>query len=146
MKSKTNRMPKRDHRIVIRDFFGLGKNLEAWQIGWDIENRFEAKTSVSRKIFEYYVETLGMNLIFYNLEDRNFYGIHAEECPTPVFRFPKNLAEPIPCNQFEGDTHNYAEGEILYMVDGDDKIWDVVKINGKNLEEVLQNSYIMNIG
>ena len=106
----------------------------------------ETKSSVSRKIFESYVEDWGRNLVFYYLDDGHFYGIHSEECPTPVFRFKKDLSEPFVYDQLGyGDTHNYENEEILYMVPCDQKIWDVVKIDDKSLEEVLQNSYIVNI-
>lgn len=136
---------KRDHTIVARDFFGPGKNLERWQLGWSVDNRIEAKTSVSRKIFEYYVEDGGFNIVFFYLGDGRFYGIHAEECPTPVFRFKKEEAEYLYDQLGNQDTHDYDDGEILYNVPCDKKIWNVVRIDGKSLEEVLQNSYIVNI-
>lgn len=44
-----------------------------------------------------------------------------------------------------GDTHDYADGEILFNVPCDQKVWDIVKIDGKSLEEVFQDSYIVNI-
>lgn len=143
---KNNWAPKRDHTVVVKDFFEEGKNLEAWQLGWQADNKMETKSSVSRKIFETYIDDLGMNIVFFYLRDRNFYGIHSEECPTPIFRFKKDLSKPFIYDQLgDGDTHNYEEEEILYMIPCDQKIWDVVKIDGKSLEEVLQNSYIVNI-
>lgn len=145
MKRNPENQPKRDHRVLTPNFFGKGENLEAWQLGWGIEEKIEAKTSVSRKIFEYFVEDLRRNIVFYYLGDGNFYGIHAEDCPTPVFRFRKNLSEPYIYDQLEGDTHDYEEGEVLFMVDCDKKIWDVVKIDGKGLEDIFQDSYIVNI-
>lgn len=137
--------PKRDHTVVVPDFFGEGQNLEVWQLGWDIEFKIEAKTSVSRKLFEYYVEEHRRNLIFYYVKDGNFYGIHSENCPTPVFVFKKDESGEYPIDQLDGDTHDYAEGKILYEVPCNQKIWDIVRIDGKSLEEVLQDSYIVNI-
>lgn len=146
MKNNSELTPKQDHRVIAKDFFEKGKNLEAWQLGWQVDHKMETKSSVSRKIFETYVDELGMNMVFYYLGDGNFYGIHSEQCPTPVFRFKKDLSEPFVYDQLGySDTHNYEEEEILYMVPCDLKIWDVVKIDGKSLEEVLQNSYIVNI-
>lgn len=136
---------KRDHTVVVKDFFGKDQNLEAYQLGWDLDTKVEAKSSVSRKIFEYFVEELQRNLIFYYVKDGNFYGIHSENCPTPVFIFKKDKSEDFIFDQLVGDTHDYDEGEILYMVPCDEKIWDVVKIDEKSLEEVLENSYIVNI-
>lgn len=131
--------------VLIPDFFGEGKPLMSDQLGWTVEQKADAKSSVSRKVFEHFVEDLGRNLIFYYLGDGNFYGIHAEDCPTPVFRFRKNPSEPYIYDQLEGDTHDYEDGEVLFMVDCEKKIWDVVKIDGKGLEDILQDSYIVNI-
>lgn len=136
---------KRDHSVVVTDFFGEDQNLEAYQLGWDFNTKVVAKSSVSREIFDYFVEELQRNLIFYYVKDGNFYGIHSENCPTPVFIFKKDESEDYIFDQLVGDTHDYDEGEILYMVPCNEKIWDVVKIDGKSLEEVLENSYIVNI-
>lgn len=138
-------IPLRDHEIIIPDFFGKGKNLEAWQLGWQPENRRETKSSVSKKIFQSYVEEGHFNMIFFYVADGNFYGIHAENCPIPVFRFKKQPAS-YPIYEIEDqDTHDYKTGEILYMVPCDESVWETVKIDGKSLEEVLQDSYIVNI-
>lgn len=138
---------KNDSKIIVPNFFGKDKPLLANQLGWNPMQRRETKSSVSRKIFETYVEEWGRNFVFYYVADGNFYGIHAEECPTPVFRFKKDLTEPFIYDQLgNGDTHNYKDEVILYMVPCNQNIWDVVKIDGKSLEEVLQDSYIVNIG
>lgn len=135
----------RDHTVVVPEFFGKGKHLEVWQLGWQPENRREVKSSVSKKIFNTYVNECHFNIIFYYVKDGNFYGIHAEECPTPVFRFKKEVGQYIYDQLGDQDTHDYSDGEILYNVPCDQKIWDVVRIDGKPLEEVLQDSYIVNI-
>lgn len=138
-------LPKRNCTVVVPDFFGEGKNLEAWQLGWQPENRRETKSSVSKKIFNTYVEIGHFNMIFYYVEDGNFYGIHAENCPMPVFRFKKEAGR-FPIYQIgDQDTHNYADGEILYMIPSGESVWETVIIGGKSLEEVLQHSYIVNI-
>ncbi len=145
MKRACTTEPKRNHEVVVVDFFGEGKNLEAWQLGWQPENRMETKSSVSKKIFHYFVEDMARNMIFFYLGDGNFYGIHAEECPTPVFRFKKEQGVCTYDQLGDQDTHDYEDGEVLYMIPCDKSVWDTVKIDGKSLEEVLLNSYIVNI-
>lgn len=137
--------PPRDHSVVVPDFFGPNRPLEAWQLGWQPENRRETKTSVSKKIFNTYVAECHFNVIFYYVKDNNFYGIHAEICPTPIFRFKKEPGKFIYDELGDQDTHDYRDGEILYWVDNYSEIWDIVRIDGKSLEEVLQESYIVNI-
>lgn len=135
----------KEPEVLIHNFFGEDQPLLSNQLGWTVDQKRNAKTSVSRKVFEYFVEELQRNLIFFYVKDGNFYGIHSENCPTPVFIFKKDTSEKYLFDQLEGDTHNYDEGEILYMIPCDEKIWDVVKIEGRSLEEVLQDSYIVNI-
>jgi len=144
-RDKIGNMPKRDHSVVLPDFFGAGENLEAWQLGWQLDCKREAKSSVSKKIFNYYIVEMGMNFVFYYVGDGNFYGIHTEICPTPVFRFSKQPAECVIDQLGYADTHDYYKNEVLYWADSWSDIWDMVKIDGKPLEEVLQNSYIVNI-
>lgn len=145
MKNSHQDLSKRNHEVVVPNYFGDGKNLEAWQLGWQPENRRETKSSVSKKIFQTYVEEGHFNMIFYYLGDGNFYGIHAEDCPIPVFRFNKKNRVYVDDQLGDQDTHDYRSGEILYMVPCDESVWDTVKIDGKSLEEVLQDSYIVNI-
>lgn len=66
---KINQPTKRDHTIVVKNFFGEGQNLEMWQLGWDLDSKIEAKTSVTRKIFDYFIEDLGRNMIFYYVKN-----------------------------------------------------------------------------
>lgn len=143
--NKNKNIPKRNHEVAVPDFFGAGQNLEVWQLGWQPENRIETKSSVSMKIFNTYVQEGHFNMIFYYVKDGNFYGIHAENCPIPVFRFKKETEKYIFDQLGDQDTHDYHEGEILYMIPCDESVWEVVKIDGKSLEEVLENSYIVNI-
>ena len=139
------RYGRRNHSTIIPDFFGKDKPLEAWQLGWQPSHRRETKSSVSKKIFNTYVEECHFNMIFYYVEDGNFYGIHSEICPTPVFRFKKESGKYIYDQLGNQDTHDYRDGELLFLVPEDKEVWDVVSINGKSLEEVIQNSYIVNI-
>lgn len=46
-------LPKRNHTVVVPNFFGEGKNLEAWQLGWQQDEKVEAKSSVSKKILDW---------------------------------------------------------------------------------------------
>lgn len=98
-----------------------------------------------KKIFNTYVAECHFNIILYYVKDGNFYGIHAEISPTPVFRFKKEHGKFIYDELGDQDTHDYADGEILYWVDEYTEIWDVVTINSRPLEEILQDSYIVNI-
>lgn len=139
-----NQLPH-NHSVVVPNFFGSNRPLETWQLGWQPENRRETKSSVSMKIFNTYVAECHFNVIIYYVKDNNFYGIHAEICPTPIFRFKKEPRKFIYDELGDQDTHDYQDGEILYWIDNYSEIWDIVKIDEKHLEEVLEDSYIVNI-
>ncbi len=105
----------------------------------------ETKSSVSKKIFQTYIEIGHFNIIIYYIEDGNFYGFHSENCPIPLFRFKKEPGKYIYDQLGDQDTHDYMNGELLYMIPCDESVWETVKSDGKSLEEVLQNSYIVNL-
>lgn len=134
---------KKDHSVVVPDFFGPGENLEAHQLGWQLDDKLEAKSSVSKKIFNNYIEDMGMNIVFYYVDDNNWYGIHNEMCPMPFFRFKRKEGILHPSEQLPCDTHYFKENEILEWIDCDESAWDVIKVNVKSLEDVLQRSYIL---
>lgn len=133
---------KRDRCIVKENFFDKGEHLYTHQLGWDQEDRRASKSSVSKKIFNYYVVECGTNLIFYNVVDDHFYGIHSERIPIPVFRFKEDPDEKIPILKTSNDTHDFDEGEILGEYSNPEEIWDKFEINGESLEQILQHSYI----
>jgi len=143
MKNRYQFQPKKDHTVVISNFFGDGENLEAHQLGWQLEDKQEAKSSVSKKIFNCYIEDMGMNMIFYYVDDNHWYGIHNEMCPFPFFRFKSKDGIVYPNDQMPCDTHCFADNDILQWIDCDSNAWDDIKVNGKHLEEVLERSYIL---
>ena len=65
--------------------------------------------------------------------------------PATRFRFQKEKAEVTIYKIGNQDTHDYEDGGILYNVPCDQRVWDVVKIDCKSMEEVHQDSYIVNI-
>lgn len=138
-----NPQQKKDHTVVVPNFFGHGQNLEAHQLGWQLDDKLEAKSSVSKKIFNNYIEDMGMNMVFYYVDDNCWYGIHNEMCPIPFFRFKPKEGILYPAEQLPCDTHYFRENDILQWIDCDARAWDVIKLEDHSLEEVLQRSYIL---
>ena len=93
------------------------------------------KQSVSDRFYHFFNNMTVKSHRKWNIPDSQIssrYGIHSEDCPTPVFILKKDQSEKYPIDQLAGDTHDYAEGEILYNIPCDLKVWDVVKIDGKS--------------
>lgn len=133
---------KRERIIARENFFDIGVHLYTDQLGWDLDDRRASRSSVSKKIFNYYVVKCGTNLIFYNVADDHFYGVHSERTPVPIFRFKEDPDEQIPDLKTSNDTHDFDEGEILGEYENPEDIWDNFRLNGESLEEILQHSFI----
>lgn len=130
-------------KIAIENFYGVGRHIYVDQLGWQPEERKEARTSVSKEIFEYEVVRVGLNMSFYYIDNDTFYGIHTERTPIEFKILPRDRSEPFIGWQCEGDTHD--EGEVLYSFNNAEEIWDAVRIDEKTLEEVLERSVILDL-
>ena len=130
-------------KIAIENFYGEGKHIYVDQLGWQPEERREARSSVSKEIFDFEIVQVGLNLSFYYLDNDTFYGIHSERIPIEEKELPRDRTEPYIGWQCDGDTHD--EGKVLFSFDKPEDIWDNVRIDGKTLEEVLERSYIMGL-
>ena len=130
-------------KIALKDFYGEGLHIYEDQIGWDEQNRREARSMVSKEIYDFFVTDMGLNLGFYYIDGDTFYGIHRERYPIQVKILPRNRSEMFVGWQCEVDTHD--DGEVIASFDDEHDIWDNLRINGKTLEEVLERSYIMAI-
>lgn len=132
-------MGKQD--ILIENFWDNGKHLTANQLGWQREDKEEARSLISKKIFEFQVVEVGWNMSFYYLDNDTFYGIHRERYPIEVKILPRDRTNPILDWQCKCDTH--MDGEVIASFDDEHDIWDNLKIDGKSLEEVIERSVII---
>ena len=137
-KSLTNR------KIIIENFFDNGEHLFADQLGWSKREKKEARSLVSKDIFEFEVVSVGLNLAFYYVDNDTFYGIHTESIPIEVKVLPRdNPNSPYINSQCKGDTH--VHGEVILSFQHPEELWDGIKIDGNSLEEVLNRSYIITL-
>ena len=135
---------KKERKIVLRDFYRDGKHVYEDMLGWREINKEEARSMVSREIYDFYVTRAGLKLGFYYLDDDSFYGINREDWPYKVYRLFRDLS--IKHLGYQTSVDNFCdEGEVIASFDDENDIWDNLRINGKTLEEVLERSYIMAI-
>ena len=142
--SKTNKMEKIkvNRRIAIPNYYGPGRNIYEDQLGWQEDDKKEARSVVSKEIWDYFICLVGLNISFYYPGNDTFYGLHTEEYPYTFYKLPRCRE----CDQYigyqrSGDTHD--GGEIVYQTDDRRTIWNDVKIDGHSLEYVLNHSYII---
>lgn len=69
-------------QALIKSFWRVGnngdRNLYDVDLGWNLSAQKDAGSYCAEKKFRYYVEDVGLNILFYWLEDRNFYVIKTE--------------------------------------------------------------------
>jgi len=128
-------------KVVVPNFYGEGKHIYEDQLGWQLQTKQEAGSVVSREIFKFEVERVGLNLGFYYVDDDTFYGIHREQYPIDVKILPRNRSEEYIGWQCNGDTH--LDRGVIASFDDERDIWDNLKINDHSLEDVLARSYIL---
>lgn len=135
---------KVNRKIVLHNFYGEGRDIYEDELGWRADSKREAGSVVSRDIFRFEIEEVGLNLAFYYLDDDTFYGIHRESYPIVCKVLPRDRSRSKYVGyQCDGDTH--ADGKVIASFDDEHDIWDNLKINGHSLEEVLRRSYIIGL-
>ena len=130
----------RNRKIVVYNFNGEGKHLYEDELGWTINEEKEVGSLVSKRIFDFEVVDVGLNLSFYYVDNDTFYGIHRERYPIECKILPRDRTQKYIYWQCDCNTHD--RGEVIARFDDEHEIWDNLKIDGKSLEEVLLRSYI----
>jgi hypothetical protein len=141
-----------EKKVLIENFWGLGtdcdNSLYEDELGWPETLKRDAQSDYPEAIFRFVIEGVGFNLVFYWLEDRNYYSIETEKYPIEVRKLYPNPNWDGVDEYFKVGTHgegacSYSEGEIIATFTDETKIWDELKINGVPIEKVLENSVIV---
>lgn len=132
---------EKNRKIVVKDFYGPGEHIYEDDLGWSMNEKREAGSLVSKKIFDFEVVEVGLNLGFYYVDDDTFYGIHTEQYPIECKILPRDRTKKYIGWQCKVNTHD--DGIVIASFDDEHDIWDNLRINGKSLEEVIARSYIM---
>lgn len=139
-----------ERKLLIENFWRVGndgdRNLYEDDLGWSESAKKAARSDYSEYIFRYWVEDVGLNILFYWLEDRNFYTIETEKVPIEVRRIYQTSNWDGVCEvskAIDGYPTTSSNGEILQLFDDPSEIWSNLKIDGVSLEKVLENSVII---
>ena len=124
-------------KIAIKDYYGKGKHVYEDEMGFRDRMKSEA-----RSLFRYHVEEVGLNLAFYYPPTDTFYAIFKDEIPVRVYTLPRDRRR----SDFVGwqcDCDPHDEDQLIATFDDITKVWDGLKIDGKDFEEVINHSYIV---
>lgn len=142
-------------KLIKENFWNVGtdgdRNLYEEDLGMNASEYLikDAQSDYPEDIFRYYVEIVGLNILFYWVEDGNFYSILTENDPIEIRKIYPNpdycgkseLSKagkgPGPCTS--------SEGELLATFDDPTDIWDNLSISGIPLPKVLERSVIITL-
>ena len=82
-----------ENEIIVPNFFRVGingdKSIRKNDLGGSESSKRDAQSDYPESIFRYFVEIVGLNILFYYVKDRQFYTIETEKFPIEVRRiFP----------------------------------------------------------
>ena len=138
-------------KVLIENFWNVGndgdRNLYEDDLGWSDSAKKAARSDYSEYIFRYWVEEVGLNILFYWLEDKNFYAIKTEKAPIELVRISLNPKWNGKCELTKAGSEygptTASSGTIIQTFDDPTEIWANLTINGVSLEKVLENSAII---
>jgi hypothetical protein len=124
-------------------------NLYRDELGWADHIKRDAQSDYPEYIFRYCVEIVGYNILFYWVNDGNFYTIETEKSPIEVRRIYPNPdwtgeAEFCKADSDSGPCTS-SDGEILATFDSPTQIWGNLHIDGKSIGEILEESLIIDL-
>lgn len=139
--------------ILIPNFFKVGcngdKSIKKEDLGWSDSIKIDAQSDNPETILRYIVEILGLNILFYWMEDRQWYTIEMEKDPIEVRRICPNPNWDGKCemekSDLDGKPHTSSAGEIIATFDSPVEVWGNLCINNVPIGEVLENSVITDL-
>lgn len=138
-------MEKRlDRKIVVPDFYEGGDHVYEDDLGWPEYDRKEARSNVSKEIFNVQVLRRNFNVTFYYVDNDTFYAIIPMDDYVAIVLSPRNRKEKYLGYQCE-ICHFPDEGEMVTKVPRDERVWENLFIDGKPIEEVLERSYFIDV-
>ena len=142
-----------DDEVLITNFFRVGcngdKTIRKSDLGWGKTIIEDAQSDDPEMIFRYVVEIVGLNILFYWMEDRRWYTIETEKYPIEVRRIYPNPNWDGKCEYTKAGTdgvlNTSSAGEVLATFEDPTMVWDELKINEVPIGEIMANSVITDL-
>ena len=130
--------------LIVDNWMEFHPVINKVDLGWSEECIRDAMSEDPKEIFNYFWQNF-FSIIFYYVDDGNFYELFMESNPPKLWRIPKieGWDGKYIGRQILWESHQ--EGEVLYEFDDDTDLWETLKIGGKSIGEVLERSYIAEI-
>jgi len=131
-------------KVIMDNWMEFHPVITETDLGWSEECVRDAMSEDPKEIFDYFWRNF-FSIIFYYVDDGNFYELFMESDPHKFWRIPKLETWD---GKFIGRQimwENHHEGEVLSEFTDDTDLWNTLKIDGKPIGEVLKRSYIAEI-
>jgi len=141
---KQIRKMDKEVKVVIDNWMEFHPVITTRELGWSEECIRDAMSEDPKEIFNYFIRNF-FSIIFYYVDDDNFYEFFMESEPHKFWRIPKRQDWD---GNFVGRQikwENHEEGDVLFEFDDDTDLWNELKIDGKSIGEVLERSCIAEI-
>lgn len=131
-------------RTVIDNWMESHPVITTDDLGWNEDCIRDAMTENPEGVFNYFWRNF-FSIIFYYVDDGNFYELFMESTPHKVWRIPKvsDWDGKFISSQITWESHN--EGDVILEFTDDTDLWNTLKIGGKPIGEVLERSVIAEI-
>lgn len=131
-------------RTVIDNWMESHPVITTDDLGWSEDCIRDAMTESPEGVFNYFWRNF-FSIIFYYVDDGNFYELFMESMPHKVWRIPKvsDWDGKFICSQILWESHK--EGDVILEFTDDTDLWNTLKIGGKPIGEVLERSVIAEI-
>lgn len=134
----------KEKELIMNNWMEFHPVITKADLGWSEECIRDAMSEDPKEIFNYFWQNF-FSIIFYYVDDGNFYELFMESSPHKFWRIHKN-------EDWDGKYigrqilwESHQEGDVLYEFDDDTDVWETLKIGGKPIGEVLKRSYIAEI-
>jgi hypothetical protein len=131
-------------KIIMDNWMEFHPVITEDDLGWNEECIRDAMSEDPKEIFDYFWRNF-FSIIFYYVDDGNFYELFMESEPHKFWRIPKIKTWD---GQYVGrqiQWENHHEGDVLFEFTDDTDLWNTLRINGKPIGEVLERSFIAEI-
>lgn len=135
---------EKERELIMSNWMEFHPVITKADLGWSEECIRDAMSEDPEVIFNYFWRNY-FSIIFYYVDDGNFYELFMESTPHKFWRIPK-------LETWDGKYigrqilwENHREGEVLFEFTDDTDLWNTLKIGGKSIGEVLKRSYIAEI-
>lgn len=130
--------------VVISNWSESCPIIKVSDLGWTDDLKNDVIADDPKDVFDRYWQH-AFSIIFYYVDDGNFYELFMESWPHKFWMIEKNpnWDGRYVSEQIEWEEHR--EGKVLFTFDDDTDLWNTLKVGGKPIGEVLERSLIAEV-